>query len=274
MDNGLRKRKVGFKNDGEKVKKKAKRGGEESEVTDIHKIEINTIKKVNSSGEIKNIIISDAKTQTDVSYNLSEENGDEEEEEKTREVASLSNCPICMERFNQINRLLISVKCGHGYCNICYGKLFKDGLAAARCPICRLSCERAQFVTVKFQHLETLSSVERVRTMEILESLKNQKFLKLLYFIKNLEENEEELPGLPVICYKAKLKKNRLDFINQLISQDRLKNYTKMKTEAIEAISDIEKSLKAIGSPSSNSVFHISKFLTDELVDRISKKSQ
>ena len=85
----------------------------------IHKIETGIIRRVvNSSGELKNITFSDAKTQTNVSYNLGQENDDEDEGIRTRDVAKIENCPICLERFSEENSIFDIVM------EICTGQFY------------------------------------------------------------------------------------------------------------------------------------------------------
>ena len=265
MDNGSKKRKRVL---GKKKLKNDDGIGDGS--LNIYRIETGITRKViSSTGEIKNITLSDAKTQTSLNYN-SGPNNDEDGWTASQDIAKIENCPICLEKFNEERRLMISNKCGHSYCSQCFEKIFKHELKRD-CPICRLSCKRDEFVTVKFYHLETLTSFERSKTIDALEILKNANFTKLNNWIKALEEGESEQGSIPVICHKNSLKKRRLDFVDCIDSRLRLKRFDKMRIEIVEAISIIEKILGELERPSLNSVFDISKFLIDELIDRIKK---
>jgi len=248
------------------------------EPINVYELKTNIIKKIfiEKSDEWVVRKFSDAKTQTNVVRGKVQEE-EEEEEEETRKnddiEVKLNRCPVCLTLFNSKNRLMLP-NCGHGLCQICVNVLFSGPVNAdVKCALCRAPRLKNDYVLMKFYHFETICPSERLIILNSLESLKNKTIHTVLSCIDGLLELEKKKQkNLPSVCHKLSLGKRRLEFLEFLDTEYKVKSLTKIKSQITESITEIEQTCNVISVPSENILFDIAELFVKQLVKRVSLK--
>jgi len=268
-----------------KLKTEAKRLKTEAKTeVNVHELKTDILRKVfvESTGEVVIRIFSDAKSQTEEKKEQEKEEGEEERETKGNELeVRLTRCPVCLTLFSSENKLMIP-DCGHGLCQLCLNVLFDRAttaaaaaaaVAAVRCPLCRNERKKADYILVKFYHLESICLAERSILIKNLESLKNKNIQKVLNCVNELLEIEKKSQkNLPLVCNRKSLEKRRLELLHFVDTETKIKKLVEARSCISDAVLNAEESLNVVTSPNENLLFDISTFFAKRLIKRINER--
>jgi hypothetical protein len=126
----------------------------------------------------------DAK-KTVIVYDSEEEEEEEEEEKEEKEIINYSNseCPICMEEYNDIN-LLKYASCGHCLCIDCYKNIMNLN---KKCYCCRAEWKKPVLL------FDNYTEFYKDYTISDIQNLINEEDINTLYDIIDLKDVSDHL---------------------------------------------------------------------------------